>query len=40
MDYKSLLEQVIKMIKVFVPQGRDIKMAIDRLISKDILERD
>lgn len=39
-DYKSLFEEVTKMIRVFVPQSRDIKLAIDRLISKEILERD
>lgn len=40
MDYKSLFEEVTKMIRVFVPQSRDIKTSIDRLISKDIIERD
>ena len=34
LDYKTLLDEVIKMIRVFVPHGRDIKMAIERLISK------
>lgn len=40
MDYKSLFEEVGRMIRVFVPQSRDIKASIDRLIGKDILERD
>lgn len=40
MDYKSLFEEVTRMIRVFVPQSRDIKVAIDRLISKEIIERD
>jgi hypothetical protein len=37
MDYKSVFEEVTKMIRVFVPQSRDIKIAIDRLIAKEIL---
>lgn len=37
MDYKSIFEEVAKMIRVFVPPSRDIKTAIDRLIGKEIL---
>lgn len=37
MDYKSLFDEITKMIKVFVPQARDIKSSIDRLLSKEIL---
>jgi hypothetical protein len=40
MDYKSLFDEVTKMIRVFVPQARDIKTSIDRLIAKEIIERD
>jgi hypothetical protein len=39
-DFKSLVEEVIKMIKVFTPQIKDIKIAIERLITKEILQRD
>jgi hypothetical protein len=28
------------MIRVFVPQKKDIKLAIDRLINKELLSRD
>ena len=28
------------MIKIFNPQMKDIKLAIDRLISKELLQRD
>ena len=34
LDFKSLIEETIKMIRVFTPQARDIKVAIDRLIAK------
>ncbi len=37
MDYKSLFDEITKMIKVFVPQARDIKSSIDRLLSKEII---
>jgi hypothetical protein len=40
MDYKSLFEEVSRMIRVFVPQSRDIKASVDRLITKEIIERD
>ncbi len=40
LDYKSVLDEVVRMIRVFVPQTKDIKTAIDRLISKDVLMRD
>lgn len=40
MDYKSLFDEVTRMIRVFVPQSRDIKASIDRLIAKEIIERD
>jgi len=33
-DFKTMIEEVTKMIRVFVPQSKDIKMAIDRLIAK------
>ncbi len=38
MEY--LCEQASKMIKVFAPAKRDIKNSIERLINKEILERD
>jgi hypothetical protein len=28
------------MVRVFVPMAKDIKIAIDRLITKEILQRD
>jgi hypothetical protein len=28
------------MIKVFVPPAKDVKLSIDRLITKDLLQRD
>jgi hypothetical protein len=37
MDYKSLFDEVFRMIKVFAPQNRDIKNSIDRLIAKEII---
>ena len=40
LDFKSLIEETIKMIRVFVPQPKDIKISIDRLIAKEILQRD
>jgi hypothetical protein len=40
LDFKSLIEETVKMIRVFVPLAKDIKISIDRLISKEILQRD
>ena len=40
LDYKAVLTEVTSMVRVFVPQTKDIKISIDRLISKDILQRD
>ncbi len=34
LDFKTLIEETVKMIRVFVPQAKDIKQAIDRLIAK------
>jgi hypothetical protein len=39
-DYRSLIEEVTKMVRVFVPAPKDIKTAVDRLIAKEILQRD
>jgi hypothetical protein len=40
LDFKTLIEEVTKMVRVFVPMAKDIKIAIDRLITKEILQRD
>jgi len=40
MDFKTLIEEAIKMIKVFVPLAKDVKLSIDRLIAKELLQRD
>ena len=40
MDFKSIIEETIKMIRVFVPPAKDVKMSIDRLIAKELLQRD
>ncbi len=40
LDFKTLIEETVKMIRVFVPQAKDIKQAIDRLIAKQLLQRD
>lgn len=40
LDFKSLIEETIKMIRVFVPAPKDIKLSIDRLINKELLQRD
>lgn len=34
LDFKTLVDEVVKMIKVFTPQVKDIKLAIERLITK------
>ena len=34
LDYKALIQEVVRMIRVFVPQTKDIKTSIDRLISE------
>lgn len=39
-DYRSMIEEVTKMVRVFVPAPKDIKTAVDRLIAKEILQRD
>ena len=39
-DFKTLIEETLKMIKVFVPEPKDVKLSIDRLIAKDLLQRD
>lgn len=40
LDFKSLIEETIRIIRVFVPHAKDVKEAIDRLIAKEILQRD
>jgi len=40
LDFKTLIEEVTRMVRVFVPMAKDIKMAVDRLIAKEILQRD
>lgn len=39
-DFETLFCEITKMIRVFVPQKKDIKLAIDRLINKQLLSRD
>lgn len=36
----EIVEEVIKMIKVFIPSARDIKASVERLLAKDVLTRD
>jgi hypothetical protein len=40
MDFRGIFEEVTKMVRVFVPEHKDIKKGIERLIGKYILERD
>ena len=39
-DFETLFNETTKMIKTFNPQNKDIKIAIERLISKQLLQRD
>jgi len=39
-DFETLFGEITKMIKTFNPQKKDIKIAIERLITKELLQRD
>jgi hypothetical protein len=34
LDFKIIIHEITKMIQVFVPQTKDIKLSINRLINK------
>ena len=40
LSLEVLIEEVIKMIKVFTPGVRDVKASVERLIIKELLGRD
>lgn len=39
-DFQTLFGEITKMIKTFTPQKKDIKIAVERLIGKQLLQRD
>jgi len=39
-DFETLFSEISKMIKTFNPQTKDIKIAVERLIGKELLQRD
>ena len=40
LSFDKIVEEVLKMVKVFSPGSKDIKMSIDRLLVKELLSRD